>query len=83
MARKKPCALQNILIRIRPVRDKEAGGFEVRITQCGKTVKYIYRFPMERAQVIKLVLNQIGTKDAHSNSGRRRRNKRNTKDVCV
>lgn len=65
--------LQNFVISIKPIRySGELDGYRVRITRPDQSVNYIYRFPMDRASVLKVVLTQIGKiASANPSSGRR------------
>lgn len=65
------CVLQGLVISIRSIRYEEAGGFAVRITQYGKTVNWIYRFPTDRVAVLNAVLTQIGNERGDSHYRRR------------
>ena len=65
--------LQGLVISIKPIRcDGELDGYSVRITRPDQSVKYIYRFPTDRASILSVVLTQIGNLDSENlTSGRR------------
>ena len=72
IVKEKASILNGLVISIKLIRyDGEADGFAVRVTRPNESVKYIYKFPADRAQVFKAVLTQIGKVNANSIGGRR------------
>ena len=65
--------LRGLVISIKTIRcDGELDGYSVRVTRPDQSVKYIYRFPADRASVLNVVLTQIGNLDSENlTSGRR------------
>ena len=65
--------LHGLVISIKPIRyDGELDGYAVRITRPDQSVKYIYKFPTDRAGVLSVVLTQIGKlNSANPASGKR------------
>lgn len=65
--------LRGLAISIKPIRyDGELDGYSVRVTRPDQSVKYIYRFPTDRASVLNVVLIQIGKLDSEDPSSGRR-----------
>lgn len=73
------CAMLPAVIRLSPIRNKEAGGYAVRVTRGGKTMHWVYMYPANRIEVLNAILTKIGKMDASLNSRGRRRHKRNPK----
>lgn len=58
------CVLKNFIVSLRPLKyDGESNGYAVRVTQRNGSVKYIYRFPSDRIDVINGILNRIKVND--------------------
>ena len=54
------CKLHKLRISIKPIRHNgEANGFAVVVAHGGAVAKWIYRFPIDRAEVLNAVLTRI------------------------